>query len=74
MMANWDCHYWLSDLKLQYGSLLQWEKRAFIVSSYLLGDEGRHWRRSLKNTLNKMELLIKDWASDRFQKKTDIPI
>ena len=35
-MANWHCHYWLSDVKQHYGSFTEWEKRAFILGSYFL--------------------------------------
>jgi len=35
-MANWKCHYWLTDLKKQYATLSPWEKRSMIVASYVL--------------------------------------
>lgn len=66
-MANWESHYWLVDIKNQFTTLTTWERRAFIYSSYCLGDEGQHWRKSSKNLFSKEELLIRDWCSDRKQ-------
>lgn len=74
VMANWNCHYWLSDLKREYSGLNGWEKRAFIIASYFLGDEGEHWRRHHKKTWSKIDLLVKGWFESRFNQQTDIPI
>lgn len=71
-MTNWECHYWLVDIKNQFTTLTTWERRAFIYASYCLGDEGSHWRNSNKNLFSKEELLIRDWCSDR--KQSDKPI
>ena len=38
----------LSDLKNRIGTVTPWERRAFIVASYMLGDEGKHWREAQK--------------------------
>ncbi|MEN9434839.1 MAG: hypothetical protein RLZZ422_2428 [Pseudomonadota bacterium] len=74
VMANWDCHYWLSDMKQHYGGFTEWEKRSFIISSYVLGDEGKHWRNHTKNSWNPMEIVIRDWFADRFQKNQRVPV
>jgi hypothetical protein len=66
-MANWDCHYWLVDIKNQFTTLTNWERRAVIYAAYFLGDEGRHWRDHNKNSFSKEEVLIKDWCSVRKQ-------
>ncbi|WP_445457589.1 RNA-directed DNA polymerase [Flavobacterium sp. HNIBRBA15423] len=71
-MTNWESHYWLVDIKNQFTSLTTWERRAFIYSSYCLGDEGTHWRKSNKNLLSNEELLIRDWCSDRKQSNKPI--
>jgi hypothetical protein len=73
-MANWRCDYWLSDIKRRYASLHEWEKRAVIVASYFLTDEGKHWRDHVKKTWNPFEILVRDWACERFQKHSDYPI
>ena len=66
-MANWDCHYWLVDVKNQFTTLTTWERRAFIYASYFLGDEGRHWRDHSKNLFSKEEALTRDWCAERKQ-------
>ena len=38
----------LSDIKNRAAFRNAWEKRAFISASYVLGDEGKHWRKSQK--------------------------
>jgi hypothetical protein len=74
IMANWRCHYWLSDLKLKYSGLSSWEKRAFILASYSLGDEGKHWRNSAKASWTPMEDRVRDWFSKRVNNNSEIPI
>lgn len=74
VMANWDCHYWLSDIKQYYGGFTEWEKRSFIISSYVLGDEGKHWRNHTKSSWNPMEIIIRDWFADRFQRNQRVPV
>ena len=64
-MTNWENHFWLVDVKKQFTTLTTWERRAFIYSSYCLGDEGKHWRTSNKSLFSREELLIRDWCSDR---------
>jgi hypothetical protein len=73
-MAEWSCHYWLSDIKQHYGSFTEWEKRAFIIASYVLGDEGKHWRDHTKASWNSMEKIIRDWFSKRYQSNRTIPL
>lgn len=73
-MAGWGCHYWLSDIKQHYGSFTEWEKRAFILASYVLGDEGKYWRDHTKASWNPMEKIIRDWFSTRYQSNRTIPL
>ena len=48
-MANWNCHYWISDvIKRTYSTASAWEKRSMIAASHILGDEGDHWRKHTK--------------------------
>lgn len=58
---------WISDLKINYNSSTPWEKRALVVASYLLGDEGRHWRQAISNQLSPMDKLVQSWAAERKQ-------
>ncbi|MFO1367891.1 MAG: RNA-directed DNA polymerase [Marinagarivorans sp.] len=73
-MSNWSCHYWLTDLKRKYAGLSDWEKRYFIGSSYVLGDEGRHWRNHTKATWSPMDELTRDWFAQRFNKERLLPL
>jgi hypothetical protein len=68
-MANWNCHYWLVDVKNQFTTLSTWERRAIIYASYFMGDEGKHWRDHNKNLFSIEESLIRDWSS--FRKQTN---
>lgn len=73
-MARWGCTYWLSDIKNQYGALTAFERRAFLVASYFLGDEGHHWRQHTKPTWDPHALLVRDWFSTRFQTNKSVPV
>lgn len=73
-MAKWSCHYWLSDAKMKYGAMSIFERRAFIVASYFLGDEGRHWRDHVKGSWSDAEVLTRDWFSQRFQANRTVPL
>jgi hypothetical protein len=73
-MAKWSCHYWLSDAKTKYGAMSVFERRAFIIASYFLGDEGKHWRVHVKGSWSDAELLIRDWFSSRYQANKSVPL
>jgi hypothetical protein len=66
-MARWQRHYWLTDIKRQFKYSTEWERRAIIVSSFRLGDEGKHWRLHNKNLWNSTEIVVRDWAAERAQ-------
>jgi hypothetical protein len=61
-MAKWDAWYWLSDLRNQFRTLTPLERRAFIVASYKLSDEGRHWRSHIQPELTPLEKLTQKWV------------
>jgi hypothetical protein len=73
-MANWDCHYWLVDIKHQFNTLTTWERRAFIYASYFLGDEGKHWRDHNKKQFSREEILVRDWSADRKQNDNSVMV
>ena len=73
-MAKWSCHYWLSDAKMKYGAMSVFERRAFIIASYFLGDEGKHWRNHVKGNWSEPEQLVRDWFSTRFQANRSVPV
>ena len=70
-MAHWRVWFWLSDLKNRFRELSDAEKRAFIIASYTLRDEGNHWRQHIRDELSLFELLVRDWASGRIQENPD---
>lgn len=68
MMAHRGADHWVSNCRKSYATLTVWERRAMLISSYILEDEGKHWRDSIKHELNDFEKLVLVWASDSKQK------
>jgi hypothetical protein len=64
-MANWGEWYWLSDLKNRFRQLSGAERRAIILASYRLKDEGDHWRDHIRKELNPFEIFIMKWAGEK---------
>jgi hypothetical protein len=64
-MANLGNHYWLANLKTRFTTFTSWERRAFLVASYFLRDEGRHWRDHTKEQFSDIEIIIRDWVSTK---------
>ena len=71
VMARWGEWYWLSDLKNRYRELSAPERRAFIASSFILKDEGKHWRDHMKKEFDPFEALILKWASEKMHAQQD---
>ena len=71
VMARWGEWYWLSDLKNRYRELRAPERRAFIASSFILKDEGKHWRDHMKKEFDPFEALILKWASEKMHAQQD---
>ncbi len=67
IMAKWRAWYWLSDLKTTFRTLSPAERRAFLIASYFLTDEGKHWREHIGPELSPFENLVKEWAADKMQ-------
>lgn len=66
-LARWRANYWLSDQKNYISTAHPWVRRAFIIASYSLGDEGRHWRDANKPTQDSFERILRDWVSSKRQ-------
>jgi hypothetical protein len=64
-MARRSADYWVSDRLKHWRSASEWERRALIVASYTLGDEGEYWRRGVKAEFRPPDVLIRDWAAAR---------
>lgn len=72
-MADWGHNHWVADLKKRFKGLSKWERRAYIVASYFLTDEGQHWRKKNKSSFEPSEQIVRDWFADRFQKNPTVP-
>lgn len=66
-MAQRDSDFWISDKLKSYGSLNRWEKRSLLISSYILRDEGEHWRDKVKSELPAIDSILLSWFSSRIQ-------
>lgn len=64
MMARRRADHWVSDCKNTFPTANGWERRALLIASYTLGDEGSHWRRPLKDDLSSFDQLILAWIAD----------
>jgi hypothetical protein len=64
-MVERGADYWLSDKRKHYGELTSWEKRALLIGSYVLGDEGAYWRTTIKTSLSPVDALIMSWAAEK---------
>lgn len=64
-LARWGEWYWLSDIRNRFRELSGPERRAFIVASYILKDEGDHWRRHIGKELGPFESFIMEWAGQK---------
>lgn len=71
IMARWGAEYWVSDKKTHYAQMHPWVKRAFVVASYVLGEEGGHWRRAIRPSLQPFELLVAEWAEEKVRASRD---
>lgn len=63
MMAARRADHWVSDCKNIFPTANVWEKRALLVASYTLGDEGEHWRRPIKKELSAFDQLLMEWTA-----------
>ena len=65
VMARRRADFWVSDVRKSFNTVTEWERRALIVASYILGDEGTHWRNSFKRAMPDMQALVRDWAGEK---------
>lgn len=75
-MARRRSNHWLSDMRSRIGSITNpWTRRAFFAASYTLGDEGKHWRNSIKSSLPVHDQLMLKWIAQKNNgKEWQIPI
>jgi hypothetical protein len=68
MMAHRRADHWISNVRRSFGTLSIWERRALLVASFILNEEGSHWRDSVKRDLSAYDLLTLKWAAASKQK------
>lgn len=69
LMAFRQADYWLSNCKTTFATLTGWERRALLVASFTLGDEGKHWRDAIKNDQSPFDKLVLKWTGENKMKK-----
>lgn len=69
LMAHRKADYWLSNCRNSFSTLTGWERRALLIASYTLGDEGKHWRDSIINDQSTFDKLVLDWTGDSKNKQ-----
>ena len=75
IMAKWGSWGWLSSLRGSFRTMTPSERRAYIIASYSLGDEGRHWRDHIKGELSPFEEQVRIWRGEKAnQPNWNIPI
>jgi hypothetical protein len=75
ILARWRANYFLHNLRPHFGAMHEWVQRSFIVASFVLGDEGRHWRESAKRRFGAFDTLVMKWAAEKSQVSSwEIPI
>lgn len=63
LLAEWGATHWLSEQRSSYSTFTPTEKRAFLLASYKLGDEGSHWRD--RQEFVGFDKTVRDWMSAR---------
>ena len=64
-MARRRVHYWLSKVMKQYAVLTPWERRALLIASYVLRDEGKHWRNHVRQQMHETERKFMQWVANK---------
>lgn len=64
-MTRWREWIWLSDRRASFRAMRPSERRAFIIASYVLKDEGKHWRDHTRLEFTPFEIITRDWISER---------
>ena len=67
VMAKFKNHSWISNQIKEFRSMDSWCRRAMIIASFSLGDEGKHWRAHNKQQFSDFEKIVSDWVSTKKQ-------
>lgn len=63
MMGYRGADHWISDCRKKFSTVTHWERRALLICSYILEDEGSHWRDKIKKGLAPFDKLILGWIA-----------
>ena len=66
-MAKFNNHSWISNQIKEFRSMDSWCRRAMIIASFSLGDEGEHWRRHNKQQFSDFEKIVAGWVATKKQ-------
>ena len=66
-MACRDADYWLSDVRNTFATQTSWERIGTLIGSFILEDEGAHWRKSVAGQLTPVQTLVVAWAAQKKQ-------
>jgi hypothetical protein len=64
-MTRRGADYWLSQQIKRFPEITPWERRALLPASYVLGDEGRHWRERVRKELNPADQAFLRWVGGK---------
>jgi hypothetical protein len=67
VFSNWENIPWLSMFRRRFEAAGAWERRSFIIASYSMADEGKHWRQHAKQRFDHLEKITAEWRSKRVQ-------
>ncbi len=67
VFINWEMAFWLSDIKRNFQTMSKWERRVFIIGSYFMKDEGKHWRNHNKKEFSAFEIIVRDWTENKIK-------
>lgn len=65
IFANWGNFAWWSMFKANFVAISGWQRRALILASYSMVDEGAHWRDHAKSRFDPFEKIVRDWRSEK---------
>ena len=66
-MAKFNNHSWISNQIKEFRLMDSWCRRAMIIASFSLGDEGEHWRRHNKQQFSDFEKIVAGWVATKKQ-------
>jgi hypothetical protein len=65
IFANWQNFPWLSLKVPRFDTMSVWERRAAILASFYMEDEGKHWRQHADGRFTPMETLVRTWRAEK---------